>query len=71
MCLLEDTNTLISVSIDATIRIWSMKAADLEQARKDAQNPKTDIDDAEEHRVNVELTEEEERELAELMAENE
>lgn len=57
--------TLVSVSIDATVRKWSLKPADLETARKEAaagakkeeeQKPKESM-----------LTEEEERELAELM----
>lgn len=68
MCLLEDTNTLVSVSIDATIRTWSMKPADLEQAVVEARRPKTEEEGGEESKGNIELTEDEERELAELMA---
>ena len=66
LCLLEDL--VISVSIDATVRQWSLKPADLATAREEAANPKT-IEEAEKVKANPDasLTEEEERELRELM----
>jgi WD40 repeat protein len=66
LCLLEDL--VISVSIDATVRQWSLKPADLVTAREEAANPKA-IDEAERVKAHPDasLTEEEERELRELM----
>ncbi|KAL1969331.1 hypothetical protein VTN77DRAFT_9523 [Rasamsonia byssochlamydoides] len=61
-------STIVSVSIDATIRRWSLKPADLQRAREEAQNKK--IEEEQPKQVSM-LTEEEERELAELMAEDE
>ncbi|RDW76649.1 WD40 repeat domain-containing protein [Aspergillus mulundensis] len=59
--------TLVSVGIDATVRQWSLKPDDLRNAVAEAKNPPTD-----EHSANPEpmLTEEEERELAELLEED-
>ncbi|KAL2828402.1 WD40-repeat-containing domain protein [Aspergillus cavernicola] len=59
--------TLVSVSIDATVRQWSLKPDDLRDAVAEAAKPPT-----EEPSANPEsaLTEEEERELAELMEED-
>jgi hypothetical protein len=58
---------LVSVSIDATVRQWSLKPKDLRNAVAQATKPPT-----EEQSANPEsmLTEEEERELAELMGED-
>lgn len=58
-------STVVSVSIDATIRQWSLKPDELQRAVEKAKNPTED----EETKPNPEslLTEEEERELAELM----
>jgi len=66
LCLLEDL--VVSVSIDATVRQWSLKPTDLATAREEAANPKT-IEENERVKANPEasLTEEEERELRELM----
>jgi WD40 repeat protein len=66
LCLIEDL--VVSVSIDATVRQWSLKPADLTAAREEAANPKA-IEDVEEVKANPEalLTEEEEQELKELM----
>jgi hypothetical protein len=60
--------TVVSVSIDATIRQWSLRPADLQRSREEAQN----IEAKKEELPKQEslLTEEEERELAELMAED-
>lgn len=57
-------STVVSVSIDATIRQWSLKPDELQRAIEKAKNPTED-----EAKPNQEsmLTEEEERELAELM----
>ncbi|KKK14624.1 hypothetical protein P175DRAFT_0529808 [Aspergillus ochraceoroseus IBT 24754] len=59
--------TLVSVSIDATIRQWSLKPDELQKAVTEATQPP-----AEEQSANPEsmLTEEEERELAELLEED-
>jgi WD40 repeat protein len=66
LCLIGDL--VVSVSIDATVRQWSLKPADLATAREEAANPKA-IDEAELVKANPEasLTEDEERELKELM----
>ncbi|KAL4934648.1 WD40 repeat domain-containing protein [Aspergillus undulatus] len=60
-------STLVSVSIDATVRQWSLKPDDLRNAVAQATKPPTD-----EQAANPEsmLTEEEERELAELLEED-
>ena len=54
-------STVVSVSIDATIRQWSLKPDELQRAvdKPDGEEPTTNTDTM--------LTEEEERELAELM----
>jgi len=66
--------TAVSVSIDGTIRQWSLKQPDLEKAREDA---RYGAEEEEEEGIIVEekpkesmLTEDEERELAELMEES-
>ena len=62
-------STVISVGIDATIRQWSLKPDELQGAVDQAK--KTTADEEEEQKPNPEsmLTEEEEKELAELMDE--
>lgn len=62
---------LVSVSIDATIRQWSLKAPDLEKARKEAENERLGNEKEQEGNKESLLTEDEERELAELMDESE
>lgn len=52
------------------MRTWSLKPADLQQAVEDAKKPVGDGEGADEVKPNVELTEEEEQELAELMGED-
>lgn len=69
LCLAGDK--VISVSIDATIRQWSLAPADLKKAKEDAADPERAKED-ERERQTVEtdpsaLTAEEERELAALM----
>lgn len=59
-------STVVSVSIDATIRQWSLKADELQQAVDKAKNPTADDEEAKPKPESM-LTEEEERELAELM----
>ena len=61
-------STVISVGIDATIRQWSLKPDELQSAVDQAKKTTTD---EEEQKPNPEpmLTEEEEKELAELMDE--
>lgn len=61
-------STVVSVGIDATIRQWSLKPDELQTAVEKA---KKTIPDEDEEKPNPEsmLTEEEERELAELMEE--
>ncbi|KAK6341033.1 hypothetical protein TWF696_009343 [Orbilia brochopaga] len=66
---------LISVSLDATIRKWSLKPADVKTAVEAARGTEAGVDEEEEggaigrSRSNSMLTAEEEQELAELMAE--
>jgi hypothetical protein len=62
-------STVVSVSIDATIRQWSLKPADLQRAREEAQ--KIIAPKEEPQKQESMLTEEEERELAELMEDDE
>lgn len=60
--------TVVTVSIDATIRRWSLKAEDLGKALREAENAKNGV--PKEDKVEQEkgmITEDEERELAELM----
>ncbi|KAL3481901.1 WD40-repeat-containing domain protein [Aspergillus californicus] len=59
--------TLVSVSIDATVRQWSLKPDDLRNAVALATNPPTNEQAAD---PESKLTEEEERELAELLEED-
>jgi WD40 repeat protein len=56
---------VVSVSIDGTIRRWSLKREDLVRAKEEALNPPVD-EEEEEKPKDSGLTEEEERELAEL-----
>ncbi|RAQ68116.1 WD repeat protein [Aspergillus flavus] len=58
-------STLVSVSIDATIRRWSLRPEDLQVAVERAKN--TSVDEEPEPNPGSMLTEEEERELAELL----
>jgi WD40 repeat protein len=66
LCLIGDL--VVSVSIDATVRQWSLKPADLVIAREEAIKPEA-TQEAEMVKANPEaaLTEDEERELKELM----
>lgn len=62
LCLLGDK--LVSISIDGTIRQWSLNPSDLQKAREEAAQPS----EAEPEKMDESLlTAEEERELAELM----
>ncbi len=64
--------TVVSVSLDGTIRRWSLKAGDLDAAKKEAQEEKEGGGLEKEEEVEERLmTEEEEKELAELMDEDE
>ena len=59
---------VVSVGIDATIRVWGLGDAALEVARKEAEERESGVVKEEEVReVEGGLTEEEERELEELM----
>lgn len=62
-------STVVSVSIDATIRQWSLKPQDLEAAVERAKKPATEEEEQPQNSGSM-LTEEEERELAELMEED-
>ncbi|PYH39732.1 WD40 repeat domain-containing protein [Aspergillus neoniger CBS 115656] len=62
-------STVVSVSIDATIRQWSLKPDELEIAVAKAKK-NNEEDEEEQQNPGTMLTEEEERELAELMAED-
>ncbi|OGM46814.1 WD repeat protein [Aspergillus bombycis] len=61
-------STLVSVGIDATIRRWSLKPEDLQIAVEKAKN--TSTEEEPEPNTGSMLTEEEERELAELLEED-
>lgn len=61
-------STVVSVSIDATIRQWSLIPDDLQRAVERAKNPTSEEDEPKANPESM-LTEEEERELAELMDE--
>lgn len=58
-------DTLVSVSIDCTVRRWPLKPSDLRAAKEAAASGKGEM--KEEEKKESLLTEEEERELAELM----
>ncbi|CRG83048.1 putative protein YyaL [Talaromyces islandicus] len=60
-------STVVSVSIDATIRQWSVRPADVQEAKEEMQNKKPQEEQPKQESM---LTEEEERELAELMGED-
>ncbi|KAF4187520.1 hypothetical protein CNMCM7927_003993 [Aspergillus lentulus] len=62
-------STVVSVSIDATIRQWSLRPDDLRTAVEKAKRSKAEEEESE-HNPESMLTEEEERELAELMNED-
>ncbi|PWY73091.1 WD repeat protein [Aspergillus sclerotioniger CBS 115572] len=61
-------STVVSVGIDATIRQWSLKPDELQSAVEKAKN--TTEDEEPQQNPGAMLTEEEERELAELMGED-
>jgi hypothetical protein len=58
---------LVSVGIDATIRQWSLKPADLQKAIEEAEKKPVEEEQPKQESM---LTEEEERELAELMGDD-
>jgi WD40 repeat protein len=60
---------VVSVSIDGTVRVWGLKAAELEKAIKEAQEEKDGVEKDAEVKESL-LTEEEERELAELLGDS-
>ncbi|KAH8704024.1 WD40-repeat-containing domain protein [Talaromyces proteolyticus] len=62
-------NTVVSVSIDATVRQWSLHPSELQKAKEEALNKKNTAEEP--PKQESMLTEEEERELAELMGEDE
>ncbi|KAB2579668.1 putative WD repeat-containing protein [Lasiodiplodia theobromae] len=70
LCLLPGQK-LVSVSIDGTVRRWSLKRADVKKAREEAEKARKGVvdEDAEGKKESL-LTEDEERELAELMDED-
>lgn len=63
-------STIVSVSIDATIRQWSLRPDDLLQAVVRAKDPEAENEQEKPSKPETGLTEEEERELAELMGED-
>lgn len=58
---------VVSVSIDATIRQWSLRPKDLQKAIEEAKKKPAEEEQPKQESM---LTEEEERELAELMGED-
>ncbi|GME27830.1 WD repeat containing protein [Neofusicoccum parvum] len=61
---------LVSVSIDATVRRWSLKGPELKRAKEEAERLKEGKVEEDAEGKKELLTEEEERELAELMEED-
>ncbi|KAF2016489.1 WD domain-containing protein [Aaosphaeria arxii CBS 175.79] len=61
---------VVSVGIDATVRQWSLKAADLAKAIQDAADEEAGKEKEEPKKESL-MTEEEERELADLLEESE
>lgn len=59
--------TAVTVSIDATIRRWSLKAEDLGKAISEAEEAKNGVEEEESVVQKEMITDEEKRELAELM----
>ena len=70
-CVLLRGQRVVSVGIDRTVRVWSLRGEDLQRARNEAEDKRNGVlTEKAEGSVEVEkgmLTEEEERELAELM----
>lgn len=63
--------TVVSVSLDGTIRRWSLKAGDLNAAKREAQEEKEGVGLERGEKFEERLmTEEEEMQLAELMDED-
>lgn len=70
--LLLSEQRLVSVSIDATIRQWSLKALDLAKAVQEAEEERLGkIKDIQSEKKEVAMTAEEEAELAELLEDSE
>lgn len=68
LVVLDGEKKVVSVSIDGTVRTWGLRKADLEKARKEAEEKENGV--VKEEKVQPKkslLTEEEEAELAELM----
>lgn len=65
---------VVSVSIDATVRQWSLKAEDLGKARQEVGDSKNGVENEKEEEVQKpkpgKMTEEEERELDDLMGDS-
>jgi len=64
-------STIVSVGIDATIRQWSLRPDELQQAVELAKKPVEDEKEEENPNAESMLTAEEEAELAELMGDDE
>ncbi|KAI5300835.1 hypothetical protein KEM55_004587 [Ascosphaera atra] len=62
----NDEDILVSVSIDGTVRQWPLDAAGLRKAKEEAEKPPPEPQPEKKEETNA-LTEEEEKELAELM----
>ena len=64
----QRANRVVSVSIDGTVRTWSLDATELQKAREEAEKRAIGIEEPKEEEVKKSmLTAEEEAELAELM----
>lgn len=73
LCLVG-TDKVVSISIDATIRQWSLNPKDLQKAKEEAANPEKAEEEAKQKKKPdglSTLTEEEEKELRELMEDEE
>lgn len=64
----QRANRVVSVSIDGTVRTWSLDAAEMQRVREEAERQKNGVEEQKEEEVKEGLlTAEEEAELAELM----
>lgn len=74
LCVLEARREVVSVSVDCTVRSWSLKKEDIAAEKLRAEKARQEGGEGDEEEVEgkegVGLTEEEERELEELMGDD-
>lgn len=71
LALVEHGRAVVSVSIDCTVRKWSLEAAEIQKTREQAEKGEAEEEKAEEKPKESMLTAEEEAELADLMSDDE